>query len=162
MASPTQWTWIQANSRRQWRSEEPGVLQGQGVTKSWTQPSDWITPHPWPGTKRPQSPIASLLRKGPQQHLKGQKTTRRRALPLQTLIPETEAPTSSVVPWLRLHASPQWAWVQSLVEEVRSHMPHSQGKKNRGKSQLHLHTISWTLHKKCLDIRIQQILHNFT
>ena len=27
MASPTQWTWIWANSGRQWRKEEPGVLQ---------------------------------------------------------------------------------------------------------------------------------------
>ena len=26
MASPTQWTWVWANSRRQWRTEEPGVL----------------------------------------------------------------------------------------------------------------------------------------
>ena len=27
IASPTQWTWIWANSRRWWRTEEPGVLQ---------------------------------------------------------------------------------------------------------------------------------------
>ena len=27
MASPTQWTWIWANSGRQWKTEEPGVLQ---------------------------------------------------------------------------------------------------------------------------------------
>ena len=27
MASPTQWTWVWANSRRQWRTGEPGVLQ---------------------------------------------------------------------------------------------------------------------------------------
>ena len=27
MASPTQWTWIWANSGRQWRTEQPGVLQ---------------------------------------------------------------------------------------------------------------------------------------
>ena len=38
-ASPTQWTWIYANSRRQWRTEEPGVLQFTGL-QSWTQLSD--------------------------------------------------------------------------------------------------------------------------
>ena len=30
MASLTQWTWIWANSGRQWRTEEPGVLQSMG------------------------------------------------------------------------------------------------------------------------------------
>ena len=30
MASLTQWTWIWANSQRQWRTEEPGVLQFMG------------------------------------------------------------------------------------------------------------------------------------
>ena len=30
IASPTQWTWIWANSRRQWRTEKPGVLQPMG------------------------------------------------------------------------------------------------------------------------------------
>ena len=30
MASPTHWTWTWANSRRQWRTEEPGVLQSMG------------------------------------------------------------------------------------------------------------------------------------
>ena len=30
MASPTQWTWVWANSRRWWRTEEPGVLQSMG------------------------------------------------------------------------------------------------------------------------------------
>ena len=30
MASLTQWTWIWANYRRQWRTEEPGVLQSMG------------------------------------------------------------------------------------------------------------------------------------
>ena len=29
-ASPTQWTWIWANSRWQWRTEKPGVLQAVG------------------------------------------------------------------------------------------------------------------------------------
>ena len=28
--SPTQWTWTWANSRREWRTEEPGVLQAMG------------------------------------------------------------------------------------------------------------------------------------
>ena len=30
MASPTQWTWVWANSERQWRTGEPGVLQPMG------------------------------------------------------------------------------------------------------------------------------------
>ena len=30
MASPTQWTWVWANSRRQWRAGKPGVLQSMG------------------------------------------------------------------------------------------------------------------------------------
>ena len=30
MASPTQWTWIWANSRRQWRTGKPDVLQSMG------------------------------------------------------------------------------------------------------------------------------------
>ena len=38
MASPTQWTWVWASSRRQWWTEKPGVLQSmgsQGVRHSW-------------------------------------------------------------------------------------------------------------------------------
>ena len=38
MASPTQWTWVWASSRRQWRTEKPGVLQSMGsqrVGHSW-------------------------------------------------------------------------------------------------------------------------------
>ena len=30
MALPTQWTWIWANSRRQWRTGKPGMLQSMG------------------------------------------------------------------------------------------------------------------------------------
>ena len=30
LASPTQWTWVWANSRRQWRSTKFGVLQSMG------------------------------------------------------------------------------------------------------------------------------------
>ena len=30
MASPTHWTWVWANSRRQWRTGKPGVLQFMG------------------------------------------------------------------------------------------------------------------------------------
>ena len=32
MASLTQWTWIWAKSRRQWRTQEPGLLQSTGLT----------------------------------------------------------------------------------------------------------------------------------
>ena len=30
LASPTQWTWVWANSRRQWRTGKPGLLQSMG------------------------------------------------------------------------------------------------------------------------------------
>ena len=40
--SPTQWTWIWANSRRQWRTGKPSVLQSMG-SQSQTQFSDWTT-----------------------------------------------------------------------------------------------------------------------
>ena len=34
---------IWANLGRQWRTEEPGMLTVHGVSKSWTQLSDWPT-----------------------------------------------------------------------------------------------------------------------
>ena len=43
MASVTQWTWVWARSRKQWRMGKPGVLQSMGVTKSWTCLSNWTT-----------------------------------------------------------------------------------------------------------------------
>ena len=33
IASPTQWTWILAKSRRQWMTEEPGMLQSMGLKR---------------------------------------------------------------------------------------------------------------------------------
>ena len=42
MASPTQWTWVWANSGRQWRTGKPGMLQSMGL-QSWTWLSDWTT-----------------------------------------------------------------------------------------------------------------------
>ena len=33
MASPTQWTWVWANSRRWWGTEKPGVLQFMGFQR---------------------------------------------------------------------------------------------------------------------------------
>ena len=42
MASPTQWTWVCANSGRWWRTGRPGVLQSvHGVTESRTRLSHW-------------------------------------------------------------------------------------------------------------------------
>ena len=32
-ASPTQWTWVWANSRRWWRTGKPGVLQSMGLQR---------------------------------------------------------------------------------------------------------------------------------
>ena len=43
MASLTQWTWVWARSGRWWRTGKPDVLQSLGVSKSWTQVSDWTT-----------------------------------------------------------------------------------------------------------------------
>ena len=40
MASPIQWTWIWANSRRQWRTGKPGMLQSMGFKESDT--SVWL------------------------------------------------------------------------------------------------------------------------
>ena len=39
-ASPTQWTWVWANSRRYWRTEKPGVLQSMGLQRFG---HDWAT-----------------------------------------------------------------------------------------------------------------------
>ena len=33
IASSTQWTWMRANSRRQWRTGKPGVLQSMGLQR---------------------------------------------------------------------------------------------------------------------------------
>ena len=42
MASLTQWTWVWANFRRQWRTRKPDVLQSMGLpSRTWL--SDWTT-----------------------------------------------------------------------------------------------------------------------
>ena len=43
MASLTQSTWFQANSRRWYRTGKPGILKSMGITKSQSQLSDWTT-----------------------------------------------------------------------------------------------------------------------
>ena len=40
MASPTQWTWVWANSKRWWGTERPGVSMGS-QSRAWL--SDWTT-----------------------------------------------------------------------------------------------------------------------
>ena len=40
MASLTQWTWVWANSRRQWRTVKPGMLQSMGLQRVG---HDWVT-----------------------------------------------------------------------------------------------------------------------
>ena len=42
MASLTHWTWVWANSRRQWRTGKPGVLQSMGSQRI-RYDSDWTT-----------------------------------------------------------------------------------------------------------------------
>ena len=47
MASLTQWTWVCTNSKRQWKTEKPSVLQSVGLKKvrlrQLRQLSDWTT-----------------------------------------------------------------------------------------------------------------------
>ena len=50
MASPIQWTWVWANSRRWWATEQHSAVHG--ATKSRTQLRDWITT-----TRRQESTI---------------------------------------------------------------------------------------------------------
>ena len=40
MASPTQWTWVWASSRRWWRTGKPGMLQSMGSKRVR---HDWVT-----------------------------------------------------------------------------------------------------------------------
>ena len=61
IVSPTQWTWIWANSRRRWRTGEPGTLQSMGLQRvshdlttkqqqrclSSQTPLRWFTSHAW-------------------------------------------------------------------------------------------------------------------
>ena len=42
MASPTQWTWIWANSGRQWRTGKPGTLQFMGLQRIGHKLSDCV------------------------------------------------------------------------------------------------------------------------
>ena len=44
MASPTQWTWVWASSRRQWSTEKPGMLQSMGSQRVG---HDWATEQQW-------------------------------------------------------------------------------------------------------------------
>jgi len=41
MASPTQWTWVWINSRSCWWTREAWCAVVHGVSKSWTQLSNW-------------------------------------------------------------------------------------------------------------------------
>ena len=43
MTSPTPWTWVWANSRRQWKTGKTGMLTAHGAAKSCTQLSNWTT-----------------------------------------------------------------------------------------------------------------------
>ena len=50
MASPTLWTWVWASSRSWWWTAKPGVpgvVKLHGVSKSWTQLSDWTELNRW-------------------------------------------------------------------------------------------------------------------
>ena len=47
MASPTQWTWVRANSRRQWRTGKPECCSPWGCSR--TQLSEWTAKCLWRG-----------------------------------------------------------------------------------------------------------------
>ena len=44
IASPTQWTWVWANSGREWRIGKPGMLQSMGLQRVR---HDWVTELKW-------------------------------------------------------------------------------------------------------------------
>ena len=46
MASPTQWAWVWASSRRWWRTGKPGMLQSMG-SQSQTRISHWTATTYW-------------------------------------------------------------------------------------------------------------------
>ena len=60
MASPTQWTWVWANSRRWWRTGKPGVLQSMGsqrVQHHWgTEEQQQHRKAPWRSNRQGASP----------------------------------------------------------------------------------------------------------
>ena len=61
MASLTQWTWIWGNYRREWRAEDPGVLQSMGslrVGHDWATSLSLFTFMHW---KRKGQPIPVFL-----------------------------------------------------------------------------------------------------
>ena len=72
MTSPTQWTWIWANSRRYWRTGKPGVLQSMGsqrIGHDWvTEQQQWDFPPPLDSTPSPTHPH-NPLSTGPIPHL---------------------------------------------------------------------------------------------
>ena len=48
IASPTQWTWVWASSRRWWRTRKPGMLQSMGlqrVGRNWATELNWTDTH---------------------------------------------------------------------------------------------------------------------
>ena len=51
MASPTQWTWVWANSRWYWRTQKPGVSQSM---VSYRVGHDWVTEQPPPPPRLPR------------------------------------------------------------------------------------------------------------
>ena len=51
-ASPTQWTWIWANSRRWWRTGKPGVLQSMGSQRVKESDFEWKTKGTPPKSQR--------------------------------------------------------------------------------------------------------------
>ena len=60
MTSLTQWTWVWANSRRQWMTGKPGVLQSMGLQRTG---HDWATQQqfPWnPSCQTTASPITGM------------------------------------------------------------------------------------------------------
>ena len=60
IASPTQWTWIWANSGRQWRTEEPDMLQYMGFQRVRLNSNRTTTTETLLGSRLPHLPLKWL------------------------------------------------------------------------------------------------------
>ena len=125
MASPTQWTWIWANSRRWWRTRKPGMLQSMGSQRvgrnSATRQLKDVSPEdmtpdasgaPWlRGGKGHQGAEALTRTKTLQGHRQGRyrKSTQR-----------WRSTSSKMKPGRRLRARPSHTWWAVLLSIVIS------------------------------------------
>jgi len=129
MASPTEWTWIWANSRRvkdrgAWHAAVPGVA------KSWTWLNNWTTTtntnintHTHTSQIITMSPLNSHnISQESQEKNKPNYLSHKIYFKKLNKIKSLLIGTSLVVQWLRICLPMQGIQVRSLVGEPRSHM----------------------------------------